>query len=180
MARRLGIFGGAFDPVHEGHLHVARLAQRELNLDKVYFLPLNQAVHKAQPKYSAERRVELLRKALEPRADFALLLTDIERGGLSYAVDTLEFLLKQPDFTGADLYYIIGSDAFAQIFTWKNPDKLLTLARFIVVFRPGASFSRIERLFAGRERFLDQIYLIEDAGVDISSTRMRERGVGRL
>ena len=175
MVKKLGIVGGAFDPVHEGHIHIARLAQKELGLDKVYFLPLNQAVHKVQPKYSAQERLTLLEKALQPYTDFAVLQTDIERGGLSYAVDTLEFLKKQSGFTDAELYYIIGTDAFEKIFTWKNPDKLLTLARFVVVSRPGYSFARIEQMFAEKDRLLDQIYLIEDEGLAISSTQIREQ-----
>ncbi|MDR1453553.1 MAG: nicotinate (nicotinamide) nucleotide adenylyltransferase [Candidatus Margulisbacteria bacterium] len=178
MTKKLGIFGGAFDPVHEGHLHIACLAQRELNLDRVYFLPLGRAVHKAQPRHSAAERLELLRRAIRPYADLDICLAEIERGGLSYAVDTLAELKKRPDFTDADLYYIIGTDAFEKIFTWKEPAKLLALTRFIVVFRPGCDFTRIERMFAEQEKFLDQIYLIEDTGRDISSTRIREQTFG--
>jgi nicotinate-nucleotide adenylyltransferase len=178
MTKKLGIFGGAFDPVHEGHLQAARLAQRELALDKIYFVPINQAVHKAQPRYSVAERVELLRRALRPYAYMDICLAEIERGGASYAVDTIEYLKKQPDFTDADLYYIIGTDAFEKIFSWKEPAKLLTLTRFIVAFRPGYTFARIEQMFAGQEKFLDQIYLIEDAGRDISSTRIREQTFG--
>lgn len=180
MTKKLGIFGGAFDPIHAGHLHAALLAQRELALDKIYFVPLNQAVHKAQPRYSAAERVELLKKAIAPHPDFAVLLDEIARGGASYAVDTVEYLKKQPDFTDADLYYIIGTDAFEKIFSWKEPAKLLSLARFIVIFRPGCDFARIERMFAEQEKFLDQIYLIEDAGQDISSTRIREQTFGEF
>lgn len=174
MVKRLGIFGGAFDPVHAGHLHAAQLADKELALDKVYFLPLNQAVHKAQPHYSAEKRVKLLQEALKPYPDFTVLLTDIERGGQSYAVDTIEYLQKLPDFTDADLYYIIGADAFAQFFSWKKPYRLLDLVKFIVVARPGYDFAQIERRFAEEKGFLDKIFLIEDEGVDVSSTQLRE------
>ncbi|GBR73306.1 nicotinate nucleotide adenylyltransferase [Candidatus Termititenax aidoneus] len=178
MTKKLGIFGGAFDPVHEGHIHAACLARRELALDKIYFVPFNQAVHKAQPRYSAAERVELLRRALQPYAYLDICLAEIERGGASYAVDTVEYLKKQPDFTDTDLYYIIGIDAFEKIFSWKESAKLLALTRFIVVFRPGCVFARTERMFAEQEKFLDQIYLIEDAGRDISSTRIRERTFG--
>jgi len=173
--QKLGIFGGAFDPVHEGHIHAAKLAQKELALDKVYFLPLDQAVHKDQPHYSAEKRVELLRQTIQPYSCMDICLADIERGGQSYAVDTIEYLQKQPDFTGADLYYIIGADAFAQIFSWKEPYRLLDLLKFIIVARPGYDFLPIERRFADEKSYLDKIFLIEDAGVDMSSTQIKER-----
>ena len=171
---KLGIFGGAFDPVHEGHIHAAKLAQRDLALDKVYFLPLNQAVHKKQPYYSAEKRIELLKKAIKPYPDFTILLTDIERGGGSYAVDTIEYLKEQPDFTDSDLYYIIGADAFENFFKWKDPYRLLELIKFIVVARPGYDFGQIESRFAEEKSFLDRIFLIEDTGVNLSSTQIRE------
>ncbi|GBR77504.1 nicotinate nucleotide adenylyltransferase [Candidatus Termititenax dinenymphae] len=177
MAKKFGILGGAFDPIHQGHIHIAELARQELALDKVYFLPLGIAVHKDQPQHSAEQRLKLIRNALETQKNFAVLTLDIERNSPSYAVDTLTELKKQPDFTDADLYYIIGIDAFEQIFTWKDPAKLFTLVRFVVVFRPGYNFFRIEQMFAERESFLDQIYLIEDSGVNVSSTQIREQAV---
>ena len=173
MLKKLGIFGGAFDPVHQGHIHIAKLAYKELALDKVYFLPLNQAVHKNQPQFSAEKRLELIRQAIAPYAYLDICRYDIERGGPSYAADTLAELKKQPDFTDADLYYIIGSDAFAEIFTWKDPYRLLDLVKFIVAARPGYDFSRIEKVFSGQKKYLDRLFLLEDAGVAMSSSQIR-------
>jgi nicotinate-nucleotide adenylyltransferase len=176
IVQRLGIFGGAFDPVHEGHIHIARLAREALDLERVYFLPLGQAVHKNQPHYSAAKRVELIRQAIAPYDYLDICLYDIERDAPSYAADTLENLQKLPDFTGRDLYYIIGIDAFERIFDWKNPRRLLQLVKFIVAARPGYDFSGIERRFALEESFLDRIFLLENSGVDMSSTRIRKAG----
>ncbi|MDR1996812.1 MAG: nicotinate (nicotinamide) nucleotide adenylyltransferase [Candidatus Margulisbacteria bacterium] len=175
MTLKLGILGGAFDPIHEGHIHIARLAYQKLALDRVYFLPLNQAVHKNQPHYSGEQRAELIRKAIKPYNYMYICLYDLERGGPSYAVDTIRELKNHADFTGQDLYYIIGTDAFEQFFAWKDPYSLLDLVKFIVAARPGYDFARIERMFAGAETYLDRLFLIEDAGLDVSSTRIREQ-----
>jgi nicotinate-nucleotide adenylyltransferase len=174
--RKLGIFGGAFDPVHEGHIHIARLAREELALDKIYFLPLGRAVHKNQPHYSAAERVARIRQTIAPYAYLDICLYEVERDTPSYAADTVENLKKLPDFTGRDLYYIIGADAFERIFDWKDPRRLLQAVKFIVAARPGYDFSGIERRFALEKNFLDRIFLLEDRGMDVSSTRIREAG----
>lgn len=160
--------------MHEGHIHVAKLAQRELALDKVYFLPLNQAVHKNQPRLPAEKRLELLRGAIKPYDFMDICLADIERKGASYAVDTVEYLKTKSDFTGADLYYIIGADAFEHLFEWKEPERLLELVKFIIAARPGYDFSKVERMFANQADHLDKLFLLEDEGIAISSTQIME------
>lgn len=172
--QKIGLFGGAFDPVHAGHLHIANLALNLVHLDEIIFIPLGSAVHKNSPKLSVQKRLELLKTALADNKKFSIATVEIDRKGASYAVDTVRELRKT--YTCSDLYYIIGTDAFEQIFTWKEPEALLLAVTFIVVARPGYDFMTIERLFAdpARERYLDKILFIEDAGLDISSTKIRE------
>jgi nicotinate-nucleotide adenylyltransferase len=175
--RKIGLFGGAFDPVHDGHLHIAQRALECVGLDRVIFIPLYQAAHKQPPSLSPEKRLSLLKKATADQPKFTISTMEIERKGTSYAIDTLrEFKIKHPEYTGADLYYIIGSDAFEQIFTWKEPDALLSALTFIVVSRPGYDFMTIEHIFAlpGRQQYLDHVLFVEDQGLDISSTKIRE------
>lgn len=172
--RKLGLFGGAFDPVHEGHVHIARLALERVGLDQVIFIPLAQAVHKSSPVMSVAERLERLEQAIKHNDKFSISTVEIDRKGGSYAIDTVRSM--QRTYTGADLYYIIGSDAFEQIFTWKEPEALLMAVTFIVVSRPGYDFLNIEQIFATpeRTRFLDRVLFLEDQGIDISSTKIRE------
>lgn len=176
---KIALFGGAFDPLHPGHLHIARLALEHLDLQKVYFIPLKQAVHKNQPLFSEQERILKIKEAIKDEPKFELSLVDIKRPGPSYAIDTvlafLRFLGKLK--TEVDLYYIIGSDAFESFFSWKDSDKLLKLMSFIVIERSGYSFSKIEEIFSKQENrsYLDKVFFIEDSGIDISSTKIREK-----
>ncbi len=179
------MFGGAFDPIHQGHLHIALLAAEKLTLDQVYFIPLKQAVHKKQPLFSAAERILKIKEAIKKYPGFELSLLELERLGPSYAIDTVKLFrqsLEQqnnllPDKTEIDLYYIIGSDAFEDFFSWKDPYKLLELVKFIVIERPGYPFSKIEKIFNKQEnsKYLDRIFFIEDKGINISSTKIREQ-----
>lgn len=176
--QKIGLFGGAFDPIHEGHLHIARLACAELRLNKVYFIPLKQAVHKPQPYFSEKERVAKIKKAIADNKYFELLLDELKRTEPSYSIDTVRnFLAERGGKTEIDLYYIIGTDAFEKFDTWKEPLELLKLVSFIVVSRPGYDFSKIEKIFSqGKyKEFIDKIYFIEGEGIDLSSTQIRER-----
>ncbi len=176
--KNIGLFGGAFDPIHSGHLHIANLAQKEFRLSFVYFIPLKHAVHKPQPMLSIAERVDLLTKSLKKYHKFLLWPDELERSGKSYTVDTVNrFLLKEKPLAEDNLYYIIGTDAFEQLETWRKPLELLHLVNFIVVSRPGYDFSQIEKMLEKPQfkRYLDKVFFIEDKGVDISSTIIREQ-----
>ena len=175
--RKIGLFGGAFDPVHEGHIHIATLALNRLGLDQIVFIPVGIAVHKKQPEFPTQKRFELLKKAIQHNAKFVISTVEIDKKAPGYAIDTIRALTAPgAEYTGVDLYYIIGTDAFEQIFTWKEPEALLTAMTFIVVARPGYDFMTIERLFTepAREKYLDKVLLIEDVGIALSSTKIRE------
>lgn len=174
----IGLLGGAFDPIHAGHIHIAKLACSELKLDKVYFIPLYQAVHKDQPQLSLEERLQKITQLIKPYPQFQLNQEEINRQGKSYTIDTVKNFLKTfPKKTEINLYYIIGADAFEQFDTWKNPLELLELVNFIIVSRPGYDFSKIEKMFSqGKfKTYIDKLFFIEDEGLDISSTKIRER-----
>jgi nicotinate-nucleotide adenylyltransferase len=172
--KRIGLFGGGFDPIHEGHLRIARVALDTFELDKVYFIPLKTAVHKQQPQLSTEDRLQKIEKAVSANPSFVVDITELQRSGPSYAIDTVRHF--QQTFTDTELYYIIGSDAFEQFATWKDPEQLLQLAKFIVVARPRYDFSKIESMTHTLfQDYIDRIFLIEDKGIDISSTELRTK-----
>lgn len=133
---RLGILGGSFDPVHLGHLLAAQDAWENAGLDRVVFMPAAQApLRSAAPQATAEQRLALLRAALEGDDRFALSTLELERGGTSYTIDTVQaFRALHP---AAELFWIIGADQAARLPLWHQIAALSQLVQFIVLARPG-------------------------------------------
>lgn len=162
---RIGVMGGTFDPIHHGHLVAASEVQRVFDLDEVVFVPTGQPSHKT-PVTEAEHRylMTVIATASNPR--FTTSRVDIEREGLTYTVDTLRDLKQQhPD---ADLFFISGADAIAQIVSWKDLDELWRLAHFVAVTRPGHALS-VSGLPQG------DVSVLEVPALAISSTDCRAR-----
>jgi nicotinate-nucleotide adenylyltransferase len=135
---RIGVMGGTFDPIHHGHLVAASEVATNLDLDEVVFVPTGRPWHK-EPAAPAEHRylMTVIATASNPR--FTVSRVDIDRGGTTYTIDTLRDLqAARPD---AELYFISGADAIAQILSWKDADELWGLARFVAVSRPGHTFA---------------------------------------
>lgn len=162
--------GGTFDPVHHGHLVAASEVQALLNLDEVVFVPTGQPWQKDGTGVSpAEHRylMTVIATASNPR--FTVSRVDIDRDGPTYTIDTLRDLREQrPD---AELFFITGADALAQILTWKDVNELWSLAHFVGVTRPG-------HVLSDKGLPTDKITLTEVPALAISSTDCRER-VGR-
>ncbi len=134
---RIGIFGGSFNPVHEGHLHLARHALDELNLDRVLFVPVYRSPLKApQALLPAQLRVKLLRAALGKNPRFSVSLFELRKKRLSFTVDTLEYFRKKFG-KGAVLYFLAGADTLGTLPRWRSPERVLRLCRFTVMTRPG-------------------------------------------
>ncbi|ADG75168.1 nicotinate (nicotinamide) nucleotide adenylyltransferase [Cellulomonas flavigena DSM 20109] len=164
---RLGVMGGTFDPVHHGHLVAASEVAARFELDEVVFVPTGQPTFKQHVDVSpAEHRylMTVIATASNPR--FTVSRVDIDRAGLTYTVDTLRDLKKErPD---ADLFFITGADAIAQILTWKDAAELFDMARFVAVTRPGHALS-VDGLPAGR------VDVLEVPALAISSSDVRAR-----
>jgi nicotinate-nucleotide adenylyltransferase len=136
--RRIGVMGGTFDPIHHGHLVAASEVQQSFQLDEVVFVPTGQPWMK-EGVSPAEHRylMTVIATASNPR--FTTSRVDIDRGGPTYTIDTLRDLRQEhPD---ADLFFITGADAVAQIVEWKDVDELWELAHFVAVSRPGHALS---------------------------------------
>jgi len=134
-APSLGIFGGSFDPVHNGHLLVARAASEELSLDRLFFIPAGQSPFKPdRPPTPPAIRLRLLRLALAGEAAWEIDEQEIEREGLSYTVETARGYRKR--FPGARLYYLVGMDQLEGLPRWREAAELATLVEFAVVPRP--------------------------------------------
>ncbi len=158
--------GGTFDPIHHGHLVAASEVATEFELDEVIFVPTGQPWQKAGREVAeAEHRYLLTVVATAANPRFTVSRVDIDRGGATYTIDTLrDFREMYPD---AELFFITGADAMAQIMSWKNVDELWELAHFVSVTRPGYASEDF-----GRTK---EISLMEIPAMAISSTDCRER-----
>lgn len=132
----IGVFGGTFDPVHNGHLRTALDVFEALALDELRFVPLGRAVHREQPLTPPERRLALLRAAIEHQPGFLVDERELRRDRPSYTVHTLESLR---DELGDErpLCLLLGRDAFSAFHTWRQPERILELAHLVVMDRPG-------------------------------------------
>ena len=145
MTQRIGILGGTFNPIHNGHLAAAEEVRLRLKLDMILFVPSFLPPHKQEETVPpAEQRLEMVRLAIAGNAHFALSDIEIQRGGASYTVDTIEALRRA--WSDAELYFIIGIDAFLDIQAWRQWRKLLSLCHFVVIARPGYRFGDLIRL----------------------------------
>ena len=146
---KLGIFGGSFDPVHLGHLLVAQAAIEELGLDRLFFVPAARSPFKvdSNPAPGAVR-LQLLRLALAGKINCEVDGGEIERGGVSYTVDTLRHYAAK--YSPAELFYLIGADNASGLKGWREPAELSRLAVFVAVPRPGGAISVFPPPFRGR------------------------------
>ncbi|WP_407667898.1 nicotinate-nucleotide adenylyltransferase [Nostocoides jenkinsii] len=165
--RRLGVMGGTFDPIHHGHLVAASEVQSLFELDEVVFVPTGQPWQKADRQVSnAEDRYLMTVVATASNPRFTVSRVDIDRDGPTYTIDTLRDLRTQhPE---AELFFITGADALAQILSWKDAEELFELAQFIGVTRPGYVLTE-DGLPA------DRVHLQEVPAMAISSTDCRDR-----
>lgn len=174
---RIGILGGTFDPVHYGHLLLAESCREQCQLDEVRFLPAAVPPHKQHhDTASAEHRVNMLELGIGGHRPFVIDRREIERGGVSYTVDTLaELVSERPD---AQWFFLMGSDSLADLPTWRDPARICQLALVATVVRahaPPPDFDRLQGLLP-RER-IEQMrsHLVQMPLVDLSSRELRRR-----
>jgi nicotinate-nucleotide adenylyltransferase len=134
--KRIGLFGGSFDPVHLGHLLVAEAACEELSLERLFFIPAAQSPFKpASEPASAAWRLRMLRLALAGKSNCEIDAQELQRGGISFSIDTVRDYTKR--FPGAKLFYLIGADHVPTLPQWREADELARLVQFLVIPRPG-------------------------------------------
>ena len=171
---KLGIMGGTFNPIHNGHIEIARIARQTAGLDEVLFLPDGEPPHKQiETLASGASRYSMTVLAVYGCAGFEASELEIRRSGTTYTVDTLAQLRSQrPD---DEIYYIVGADTLYQIEHWKAPEKLGAMCSLIAVPRPGDDRALSAQAEHIRKRLNIRVYLAEESGPDISSTEIRAR-----
>ncbi|MDH3221692.1 MAG: nicotinate-nucleotide adenylyltransferase [Gammaproteobacteria bacterium] len=173
----IGILGGTFDPIHNGHLHLATEALSRLELEQVQLMPCALPVHRDQPHATAQQRCAMIELALSGQAGLVLNTLEIERDGPSYMIDSLREIHARGD---VKIALLLGTDAFNGFAGWKHPRQILELAHLVVCIRPGAEPDRglypdrrvaspreLSRLTAGA------ILLLEIGAIDCSSSEVR-------
>jgi len=182
----IGILGGTFDPIHNGHLRLALEAKEQLSLDHVRLIPVNLPPHRSTPVASAVHRHALIELAISNEANLCVDLRELNSDEISYSINTLKSLRQE--FTDDSICLILGRDAFNKIDSWKDWKELLDYAHIIVANRPGET-DKIEsqdlaqwieqhqsnRLASLKGEPSGIIYFIEIPMLDISSSMIREK-----
>jgi len=145
-AQRLGLLGGSFNPIHNGHVTIACQVLDMLGLDRIVFIPTGDPPHKQESLLAAATdRLEMVRLAIAGTPFFEVSDVEVQREGKSYSIDTVRELQRQ-NGPSSELFFIIGLDAFLDFSSWREPQALLNACRFVVVPRPGHSFRSLTRL----------------------------------
>lgn len=186
-ARRLGVLGGTFDPMHVGHLDAGDAAQHALGLDEMCVIPVRHPPHRpADPHASAYHRFALVALAIAERRSWRVSDAELRRHGTSYTFDTLQGLQAE-GWSRSQIFFILGADAFAEIATWRRFPEVLNEAHFVVISRPGASLAaaltrtaaigaRVRRPEDSRQVSADTAVIpIEAQTRNVSSSEVRRR-----
>ncbi|KPK02312.1 MAG: hypothetical protein AMK71_02695 [Nitrospira bacterium SG8_35_4] len=192
--KKIGIYGGAFNPVHYGHLRTAEEVYEKFSLDKIVFVPSGRTPFDKPDLAVPHHRLEMIKRAVKGNRHFAVSDIETKSRGKSYTIDTVKKLKKlDPD---AELSFILGIDAFLDLPYWKQPDGLMDLVSFIVISRPGYAFRHLHTspyfkgISTGKLKQLDsrrssgltvdtpsgrKVFLCNVTGLTISASGIRSR-----
>jgi nicotinate-nucleotide adenylyltransferase len=164
--KRIGLFGGSFDPVHLGHLLVAQAAREELELNRLFFVPAAQSPFKPTSRpAAAELRLRMLRVALAGKSNYEIDDQEIRRGGVSFTIDTVRHYKAQ--FPGSELFYLVGADHVPTLPKWREAEELANLVQFVVIPRPGETPASLPAPF--------RIRILVGWPLQLSSSQIRSR-----
>jgi len=167
--------GGTFDPIHNGHIAVAREVRSQLNLDEVLFIPAGQPWLKADiPISPAEHRLEMVRSAISDQYYCKLATIEIDRAGPTYTVDTMAELRNKLGVED-EQFFILGWDNLAQLPKWRDVPRLIELCRLVAVPRPGFALPDLDSLEAVIPGLSQSLIILDKPQVDIDATQIRQR-----
>jgi nicotinate-nucleotide adenylyltransferase len=171
--QRIGVLGGTFDPVHNGHLHIGDALRTALDLDGVLWVPAGRPPHKSDQIVSSDKdRLAMLDLALAGSAIDEISTIDINRSGPSYTADTLEILAER--FPTARLFFLMGEDSLRDLSTWHHPERILRVAELAVAGRPGVDtdLQSLEFQVPGVRK---RVHVVPTEEMAISSSDIRRR-----
>jgi len=172
---RRGLLGGTFDPIHTGHLILAQEVLWRLGLDGIWFIPVGLPwMKRDEPTSEAEHRRTMVELAIESNQRFHLSTAELERPGETYTVDTLEEL-RRGEMSDGELLFIMGVDTLHTMHRWKDPARILELARIVVALRPGHSEVDLSALEAIDPTAAERVMTVRMPLIEISGTELRRR-----
>jgi len=182
LPMRLGLFGGTFDPVHYGHLLLAECCREQLALDQVWFMPAAVPPHKRDAELTdGAKRVDMLRLATGGEPAFIVSTMELDRGGISYTVETLAAIRAQ--LPAAELFLLLGSDSLADLPNWRDPQGICGLAMPVAVRRAGGpepNFAAIADLVSAERLAAIRGLAVEMPQVELSASDIRRRSAAGL
>jgi len=177
--KRYGIIGGTFDPIHNAHLYIAYEAKEQLNLDEVIFMPTGKQPLKVKNIVTDSKiRYEMVKIAVESFNEFSVSSYEIEKGGLSFTSETLEYFKGKNEFLNEEkeLFFITGADCLISMEKWRNVQKIFSLATLVVFARGGISKKEMmENKKIIEEKYNGKIIILDLKELEISSTDIRDR-----
>ena len=172
---RVGILGGTFDPVHRGHLEIARRAMDEAALERVIFIPAGQPRLKSgEPAATPGQRLEMLRLAVDGAGGFEVSDIELRRAGPTLTVETLGGIRRELG-GGVELFFILGLDVLARFDQWIDPQRVVELARLLAVSRPGYSGFDWPGFYDRNPYAVGRVDRLDSAAIDISASELRRR-----
>jgi len=167
---RVCLYGGTFDPPHNGHLAIAEQCQGMLKIDRILFIPAFLAPHKTNIKTSSVKdRLAMLKLAIQPYTGFEISELEIDRKGISYSIDTISQIKKDLRLTSDNLFFLIGADSLAELHTWRQPKRILGESRIVVAARPHYSVEDMP------VDYRNEVEILSNSLIDISSTEIRQK-----
>jgi nicotinate-nucleotide adenylyltransferase len=168
--KRIGIFGGTFNPPHIGHLILAETAADNLELDRVYFVPAAEPPHKVgMPRAPVEDRVRMVEASIAGNDRFKLSRKDVDRPGPHYAVDMLE--LFRDEYPDAELFFLMGSDSLRDLLAWHDPEGIIEVSKLVVMQRP-AIYPDLASLTKELPALLSRLHFLNAPEIEVSSTQI--------
>ena len=174
--KKLGLFGGTFDPIHHGHLHIARAFANELQLDMVIFLPAGKPYHKNTLCTPAQHRIAMIELAIADDTRFAVSDCDVVRQGATYTFDTIQIFRQQ--FPNTQLYWLLGMDSLLKLHTWKRWQTLVQQTHIAVAARPNEHLATAPpelHAWLGQALQNGSLHLLQAPLNAISSSELRQR-----
>lgn len=168
VKRKIGLFGGSFDPIHNGHLQIAARAKDQLSFDRLIFVPAAIPPHKQHLILTDEiHRFRMVQLAIQKNLSFDVSDFEILKSGISYTIDTLLFFRKNYNLSNDELHLIIGADSLINFHKWRDPERILQNCQIVVYEREGVDLNSVN------DELRTKVHFLNAPLIDLSSTTIR-------